>query len=527
MGACGQSNSETGYWTKYTYDALGHLLTVTQNAQATGGQQARTYTYDWAGRLTSESNPETGNTSYSYDSACGSYSASQGDLTRRVDHAGNTTCFAYDALHRLTDEGYNGPICRHFRYDNSSTPYNNGTPPSGVTWANTMTRVKEASTDQCSFTTLQTDEWFSYSPRGEITDIYESTPHSGGYYHTTAAYWPSGSLETLSGIPSVPTLYYGAGGNGLDGEGRYTQITASSGTNPVTGVTYSTSSTTNSLGALIGVTYGSSDSDSFSYDPNTGRPTQYVFSVNGATDTGTPTWNSNGTLASLGISDNISGTGDGQSCRFTYDDLRRSAGVNCGTPWQQSFSYDAFGNIDKSGSSSFQASYSTNTNQFSLSGVTVQYDANGNLLTDNLNSYTWDPNWGTMSSVNTGSTTVSATYDAWGQAVEQYNGTSYTQILYSPIGKTALVSGSTLLQAFVSLPGGGRRCTPRRAWPITAMPTGWAARGSPPRNRAACIPAPPMHLSAKSTAPPERLTPHSRARIRTPFRVCTISHSAS
>ena len=110
----------------------------------------------------------------------------------------------------------------------------------------------------------------------------------------------------------MPTLYYGAGGNGLDGEGRYTQITASSGTNPVTGVTYSTSSTTNSLGALIGVTYGSSDSDSFSYDPNTGRPTQYVFSVNGATDTGTPTWNSNGTLASLGISDNISGTGDSQ-----------------------------------------------------------------------------------------------------------------------------------------------------------------------------------------------------------------------
>ena len=104
---------------------------------------------------------------------------------------------------------------------------------------------------------------------------------------------------------------------------------------------------------------------------------------------------------------------------------------------------------------SFQASYSTNTNQFSLSGVTVQYDGDGNLLTDNLNSYTWDPNWGTMSSVNTGSTTVSATYDAWGQAVEQYNGTSYTQILYSPIGKTALVSGSTLLQAFVSLPGGG------------------------------------------------------------------------
>jgi hypothetical protein len=31
-------------------------------------------------------------------------------------------------------------------------------------------------------------------------------------------------------------------------------------------------------------------------------------------------------------------------------------------------------------------------------------DATGNLLTDNLNSYTWDPNWGNMLTVNTGST---------------------------------------------------------------------------------------------------------------------------
>ena len=32
VGTCGQAQTQTGYWTKYTYDALGHLLTVTQNA---------------------------------------------------------------------------------------------------------------------------------------------------------------------------------------------------------------------------------------------------------------------------------------------------------------------------------------------------------------------------------------------------------------------------------------------------------------------------------------------------------------
>jgi RHS repeat-associated protein len=260
-------------------------------------------------------------------------------------------------------------------------------------------------------------------------------------------------LETLSGIPSVPTLYYGGStGADLDGEGRYTEVTSSSTPNPVTGVTYSTSSSTNYLGALTGVTYGSSDSDSFTYDPNTGRETGYSFSVNSHADAGTLTWNSNGTLASLGISDAITGTSDTQSCSYTYDDLMRAAGVNCGTAWAQTFGYDAFGNISKTGSLSFQPTYSSATNQFTLSGITVQYDANGNLLTDNLNTYTWDKNWGTMNSVNS----ITAIYDALGEVVEQQNGSTNTEILYSPIGKVALMNGATtLVKSFMPLPGGG------------------------------------------------------------------------
>ncbi len=453
VGTCGQSNAPTGYWTRYTYDALGHLLTVTQNAQASSGHQTRSYSYDMAGRLISETNPETGTTAYTYDSTCGSYSASAGDMTKRVDNAGNTTCYAYDALHRLTDAGYSGPICRHYRYDTSATPYNNGTPPSGVTVSNTMTRLKEASTDQCSFTTLQTDEWFSYSPRGELTDVYESTPHSGVYYHTTAAYWPSGTLETLNGIPSVPTINYGAGGGGLDGEGRYTQVTAGSGPNPVTGVTYSTNSTSNPLGALTGVTYGSSDSDAFTYDPNTGRAVTYTSKVNGVTDTGSLTWNTNGTLASLTINDSIPSTIDSQSCTsYTYDDLARASGVNCGAAGTQSFSYDPFGNISKTANGlglTFQPSSYNASNQPVVSGM--NFDAVGNTKTDNLgNTYAWDPNWGDMTSVNG----ITATYDAFGRMVEM-SGSPIKQILYSPVGKTALMNGTALAKAFVGLPGGG------------------------------------------------------------------------
>lgn len=467
VGTCGQSTSQTGYWTKYTYDALGHLLTVTQNAQASSGQQTRQYWYDMLGRLIKESNPETSNngsngiTTYTYDSvspcADGNNYSYPGDLVERTDNANNSTCYAYDALNRLTQAGNSAAsntTLREYVYDSESSY------PSGVSVSYGKARMVEAKTVNTSNPgVLVTDEFFSYSPRGELTDFYESTPHSGGYYHTTASYWPSGALETLSGIPSAPELYYGAsnnGGAGLDGEGRYTQVTAAFGTNPVTSVSYSTSSTSNPLGALTDVTYGSSDSDSFSYDPNTGRPSTYTFLVNGNTDAGTLNWNTNGTLGTLSISDNIPDTSDSQSCTsYAYDDLERVSGVNCGTTGSQSFSYDPFGNISKTANGiglTFQPSSYSATNQPVVTGMS--FDTVGETQTDNLgNSYTWDT-YGDMASVNS----TTAIYDALGQMVELSTSpgcSGYAQILYSPAGKVALMCGATLSKAFLNLPGGG------------------------------------------------------------------------
>jgi RHS repeat-associated protein len=474
-GTCGQSHQLTGYWTTYQYDALGRLLGVKQNAQSTTSSQTRAFTYDWLGRMTSESNPETTNTgtngtkTYVYDATsnlCGNgQSGTNGDLVSTKDAAGNCAVYFYDALHRVTDVGAatagGTSACKRFRYDNTQGV--NGTIPSGITVLKTLGRVAEAETDSCVITngkfTILTDDWFSYSPRGETTDVYELTPHSGSgvYYHTTAAYWPTGTLETLSGIPGVPTINYGAAGAGLDGEGRITQVTAVSGTNPVTGVTYSTSSTTNPLGALTGVTFGSADSDSFTYDPNTGRMTGYTFSVNGQTDVGALSWNSNGTLSQLKITDQIPGTSDSQTCNYMYDDLQRLSTANCGTPWSQTFTYDPFGNITKNGTLSFIPGYSPTTNQFTtIPGRNVSYDGNGNLLTDNLNTYTWDV-FGHMSTVSTGSATVTATYDALGRMVENNAGGSYTEFVYGPTGaKLAKVNGTTLIKAFVALPGGAK-----------------------------------------------------------------------
>src|SRR5262249_7975229 len=55
-GSCAQKTTQTGFWTKYTYDVLGNLTGVTQNAQATGNTQTRSYVFDSLSRLTSETN---------------------------------------------------------------------------------------------------------------------------------------------------------------------------------------------------------------------------------------------------------------------------------------------------------------------------------------------------------------------------------------------------------------------------------------------------------------------------------------
>ena len=82
-GTCAQNTSQTGYWTKYTNDAVGHLTAVTQNAQASS-TQSRLYSYDLMGRLLSETDPESGTTTFTYDtdSTCGT---SGGDLVKRID----------------------------------------------------------------------------------------------------------------------------------------------------------------------------------------------------------------------------------------------------------------------------------------------------------------------------------------------------------------------------------------------------------------------------------------------------------
>ena len=432
-GTCAQNTSATGYWTKYTYDVLGDLLTVTQNAQSST-TQSRSYTYDELGRMLSETNPETGAINYVYDTdaTCGT---SKGDLVKRTDAAGNVTCYAYDALHRPTSIAYpSGP-------NSANTPgkflvYDAATVNS-VAMANAKARLAEAYTCTSPCSLKITDEGFSYTVRGEIGDVYESTPHSGGYYHVNETYWANGGVQTISSLTGLPTLTYAP-----DGEGRTKAVSASSGQNPLTSTTYNVASEVTAL------TLGSGDSDAFTFDPNTFRMTQYKYTI-GATPqslVGNLTWNANGSLGKLAITDPFNATNT-QTCNYTHDDLARVASGNCGSVWSQTFSYDAFGNLTKAGSNSFNPGYNTATNRMST-GAT--YDSNGDVLTDSLHSYAWD-----VETRPTTIDTVTATYDALGRMVEQTKAGTSTEIVYDARGnKLGFMNGSSLVKAYVSLPAG-------------------------------------------------------------------------
>jgi RHS repeat-associated protein len=357
-------------------------------------------------------------------------------------------------MHRLLSVTYTNSYTdsKHFVYDSATV--------NGINLSNVKGRLAEAYTcgsSGCS--TKKTDIGFTYTARGEMESSWESTPNSGGYLNLCVAYWPNGMLKSLNCLAQLPYIVYGStnGSNssGLDGEGRVTYVWAQSGHIPVTSVTYTaTSSSTSFIGGLTNVTYGSGDSDTFTYDPNTGRMTSFTGTAGSGSQKGTLSWNEIGSLARLTITDTINSS-NAQTCNFSYDDLARVALNDCGSTWHQTFSFDPFGNISKTATAgtSFLPTYSQSTNQITaLPGCSPTYDSNGNMTNDCAHTYATDTEGHTITIDST-----SITYDALGRAVEWNVGSGYRQVVYDPFNrKIALMSGvSTLIKSFFPLPGGG------------------------------------------------------------------------
>jgi RHS repeat-associated protein len=292
--------------------------------------------------------------------------------------------------------------------------------------------------------TKLTDFGFSYELSGRLTDVYESTPNSGGFYHTTATYNANGTIATLGGVPGRPTWTMG-----LDPMGRFKTLSEASN---CTGTCLSlVKAAFYQLGRPITIDYGSGDSDSFVYSSTTGMESNYTLRQGSYTfKDNSLTWFPTGQLSKQTFADTIT-PANAQTCTYSYDDLSRLTSDNCGSGWSQTFTYDPFGNIVKSGSSSFAATYN-NQNQIATLGSNVPtYDASGNLLSINtgtLHTYTWDAE-NRVASID-GKT---LTYDALDRVVEEG---PTLQILYGPTGKLGVQSGQTNTRTYLGLPKGAQ-----------------------------------------------------------------------
>jgi hypothetical protein len=131
----------------------------------------------------------------------------------------NVTCYTYDALHRSLNTAYTGPNAtanRYYVYDAATV--------NGKAMTNALGRLAEGYTESSPGGTNVTDEGFAYSPRGQLANFYESTPHSAGYYSLPMTYWANGQLETFGPFLTEPQVSITP-----DGEGRpYTIIGSSS-----------------------------------------------------------------------------------------------------------------------------------------------------------------------------------------------------------------------------------------------------------------------------------------------------------
>jgi RHS repeat-associated protein len=474
--ACG-FGGYTGFPTAYVYNADGTVASVSKSSST--NTQTHSFTYDALGRTLTATYPENGTKQFFYDSApstpgvaCSTLSlptnaSPLGNLLKTYDANGTTACYSYDTLNRVIGIAYSGAnfdgANKYFVFDSATVD--------GAVMANTGGRLAEAYTAATIGGTKITDEGFSYTVRGEVSDVYEATPNSGGYYHTTATYFANGALNVLSGITGGPWTYT------PDGKGRlYGAVSGS--TNLVSSVTY------NAANQPCIVTLGLGDTDTYSYDNNatctsplvTGAMTGYTFSVGATptTDSGSLSWNANGTLRSLAITDGFNAGGT-QTCNYGtsttpgYDEQGQLVSAVCANSsgtnvWGQSFSYDAFNNLTKTVPSgdtgiTWAPGYNQTNNQYTLAGTS--YDSNGNLLTDTFHTYTWNQDNHPLTATG-GATAV--TYDAFGRMVEHLDGSTYKEPLLSPVGNIGLMSETAVSQFRIPLPGGPTYVTGSNFW---------------------------------------------------------------
>lgn len=396
-GACAQDIATNGFLTSYGYDPLGNIIAVTQ------GSLSRTYSYDGLSRLTQEVNPETGTTTYAYDTA------TAGDLYQRTRPKPNqtgtatvVTTYSFDKLHRLTGTSYNDGSTPSvaLSYDQSSV--------SGINLANYLGQPTTAVAANGSASTI-----FTYDTMGRVTGDWQCTPLNCGIassFSLTFGYDYLGDVTSLANSNESATYTYS-----YDTLARLTNLQSSLSDSNHPG-TLLTVNKYNPLGEVTQATLGNGIVRNIGYD-NRGRLTAladgsiYSVGLGYAGDSNIVTGN-----------DSING-----NWAYTYDDFNRLSASNKNSGAQTfTYAYDRYANRwqQNAPQGGPAPQYSFNGDN-QITGSNVTYDAAGNVTNDGLgNTYTYDAENRVISMSGTNS--AGYVYDAFGQRVRStINSTAY------------------------------------------------------------------------------------------------------
>ncbi|HEX3156032.1 MAG TPA: hypothetical protein VHV32_15495, partial [Candidatus Angelobacter sp.] len=405
-------DSPPAWPTLYSYDLLDNVTRVEQHGNTTDPSQwrVRTFQYDSLSRLTQSNNPEAGQINYTYDA--------DGSVITRKDARGITLTYGYDQLHRLTIKQYSdGSASREYSYDAASG-------------GNGIGRLTHASNDvNAAFNP-------TYDPMGRITAQSYCIPSDCNYDTTVSAtYDLAGHLKSLT-YPSGRTVTsgYNSAGRALNSvfsnfgslSVNYPYYTAPQAGTPSTwGYNPDGSLHLGTFGNGISETYGFNSRQQLNSITAAGSGQTWLSKLYNFYDAN----NGNDGMI-LSIIDGINAT---RNQFYQYDPLGRvTAGYEQDNAFNQTFSYDSWGNMTTSGTNTFTPLYDGNNR---VSGApanctasnTYCYDAAGNMLNDAFHQYAYDSESRIKSVDNTGAT---YTYGPMGERVRKDTGGKGTEYIY-------------------------------------------------------------------------------------------------
>lgn len=415
--------------TLYFYDVLNNLTCVEQHGNATGqtgcsssssndassSWRIRRFTYNSLGQMLTAKNPESGTSTFTYDS--------DGNVLTKVSPAPNqtgsstvTTTLTYDALHRVLTKTFSDSTP-------SVTLAYDGTTISGCSPTLTITNGTGRRTAMCD--AAGWESW-AYDARGQIVTERRNT--NSVTKSTSYAYNFHGGVTSIT-YPSGRTVSYTYNAAGQTGS-------ASDVTNSIT---FASNAHYAAPGQLASLQESGSNLISTFYYNNRLQPCRISVKSSGTAPTSCSDSTNVGNVMDFTYSFTSSSVNNGnvvsitnnintaRSQSFTYDELNRistaATQATSGTySWGLSFGYDAWANLLSAsvtqGSAPALSIGVSNKNQINNTGFA--FDSAGNMTGDGTNSYTFNAEGELVTAAG-----VTYTYDGGGNRVKKSNGKLY------------------------------------------------------------------------------------------------------